>query len=312
MCANVLPDALDALAYVEAMPTSRRRATSSATIAPAVAFGDEASMMGPLRSAAVDLCVDPNETWVMLNEHVVETRIPDLVAARLDVGALNERLSVEAVRVFTESELRILGTMQFDRQTTDGQVAEQLRMPVARVRPILKSLEVDGYVARAAQGAYVQRLRVRPIVNYVVSFEAKRSDWHTALVQARAHQAFADAAYVAFDAVFAPRFARAVPSYERLGVGLLSIRSDGLSYQRMLRGTRSLLQHPITVALNAERVLGRLLGHTVSQLPQSRLPGASAGSANQEPPQLLGRASRMLEKLLGARARSSPGSLAAH
>lgn len=72
-------------------------------------------MRPSLVRAARDLFVDSDELWVLIDEHQVYGRIPDLVAARIDLAALEARFAGGWQRALNETELRALHSMRPDR-----------------------------------------------------------------------------------------------------------------------------------------------------------------------------------------------------
>jgi hypothetical protein len=260
-------------------------------------FPDEASMVAPL-TAEIRRSLAGAETWVMIGEHFVSSRIPDLVLGRINVQAFRSRLLGGWCRSLRPPELRALRQLRPDRGATAGLVARRIRISESQARRVLRQLEADSFVVRTSAGSYLRRLSIRPLLDSITTFELKRSDWRSALVQARAHQVFANLVYVVFDAAYSTRFERALPIYGAAGVGLLAMSAGSGTVRRVLKAHRSRVGDAATFALAGERALGRLLREVSTKLPESRLPGASAASGHQEPPALLGHRSRMLKRLL--------------
>lgn len=257
-------------------------------------------MLQDFVSAASRKFVAGAATWILVQEHEVTDRIADLMLARIDVPALEARLATWE-RPLTLSEVRILRCLRLGSGATPAAVGRRVRITPERARQLLLGLERQGLVVRTKAGAFRRRQRLQPAVRGVTTFELKRQDWRGALVQARAHQAFADRAYVVFDAI-ASVFSRNLARYEVLGIGLLSFCASTRSIEERAPSRISDLRDNTLAILNSERVLARLLGFTTTRLPQASLPSAAAGSGHRVPPTIVGPGSRRLEHLLSAAA----------
>lgn len=267
-------------------------------------FPNEASMIQPLVEVALSRWAQrsPDDLWVCVTEHQADTRIADLVLARVDSDALFERLQTEVIRPLTRPELAALAALRADCGTSLALIAERTRVGRQTVIRTLKRLEADGFVERTASNAWTPRLRVRRVVSRFLSFEAKRSDWRRALTQARAHRLFANEAYVAFDAVFARRFEQGKPYFRTAGIGLFGLHADKTEVRQLVPGRSGRPLDAISAALAGEEVLARLLGLRAKPLPQARLPNGEARTWGRATPTLVGAGSTALEQLLGGRA----------
>lgn len=258
-------------------------------------------MNAPVLAAAVALLAKPSESWVVLEEHQVEGRIPDLVIGRLDVPALRARLRGGWRKPLNLTELKVLRSLRPDRPATSAHMARRLRLSDEHVRSVLLGLARDRFARRTPEGGFYRTAALAPVMNYVVTIELKRSEWRRAIIQARAHQSFADEAYVAFDAAYTPRFRRALSAFRGLGIGLLSVDSETQVFRKLLHSRRSALRTSLAASLNSERVLRRLLRAGVAmRLPQSKLPGASGSTVRLVGPRLLGPVSKTLGRRLAA------------
>jgi hypothetical protein len=141
--------------------------------------------------------------WILLSQHHAESRIPDLVLARVNSEALEERLAGGQTHMLSRSEIALVRCLRADRPTSLETAAKRVYMAPASALRVLRLLEAEGYVSRARSGGYVRTLALRPLAREYVSVEAKRSDWRRALVQAVAHTSFATRCYVAFDVAYA-------------------------------------------------------------------------------------------------------------
>lgn len=164
-------------------------------------------MRPALESAVTALYCSADEPWVLLDEHQVHGRIPDLVVGRIDVDVLRARLEGGWDRALGEPELRALHAMRPDRGRSLGSVADQMHVGETRARDVLRRLVVDGFAEQTGSGSYARRAPIQPVLNRVVSVEAKRSDLVAAFSQARSHATFADLSIVVFDAAYRRRAA---------------------------------------------------------------------------------------------------------
>lgn len=266
---------------------------------PPAPFASESAMVPPLRRAIEDLFLHGEELWVILDEHQLYSRIPDLVAARLNVEALEERVKGAWTRALNETELRGLRAMRPDRGARLSLLARHMQVSEPTAQKVLRGLVHDGYAERTLTGTYARRAPVTPILGRILSFEAKRSDALGALVQAREHAAYVDGAYVAFDNAYRARFDRRREQFASHGIGLLALDARDDSFQLLERAGRGSLHHVLGRALSAERTLARLAGGLpIRRLPESRLPGASGESGRRGQPQLVGRSSKTVQRLL--------------
>lgn len=257
-------------------------------------------MIEPLAAAACEQWLHPGDPWVVVTEHRADTRIADLVLARLDERAVESRLSSRIDGPFTRSELLVLTSMRSDCGTTLSTIARRTRLSPRAATRILRRLENALAVERSNRGSWLVTFKYQPLVSRFISFEAKRSDWRRALAQARAHRLFANEAYVAFDPSYAARFEGRLPYYKTCGIGLVAVGAEPSEVRRVLRGRSGRPLDTISAALAGEQVWGRLLGVASTPLPQTRLPGVAAQSVDQAVPQLVGAHPKKLERLLSA------------
>lgn len=250
--------------------------------------------------AAVSILCAPEEPWVLVDEHQIHSRIPDLVVARIDVEALQHRLTGGWGRALNSTELRALRALRPDRGRSLASVACRMGVGEARARETLHRLVAETFVERTLTGSYARCAPVRPVLDRVISIESKRSDLRGAFSQARAHGAFADVSVVAFDLAYRHRAAAIRDAYAREGIGLLGLSAADGSWEYLLRPRRSPLIAALGRAMAAERTLARLLGAALRRLPQTRLPGDSHASVSPTAPRLFGPDSTTL-------ARSLPG-----
>jgi hypothetical protein len=265
-------------------------------------FACEADMMPAIRRIASGLWPVDREVWVLLNEHNVYSHVPDLVAARLDIEALRDRIEGRWIRGLNQREIGAMRSLRPDRGSRIEAVAARMRVAVDHARLVLHGLRRDGYVERTEAGSYARVAPIRPILSRVVSFEAKRMDARGALLQARAHTMFVDAAYVVCDRHHRRRFDALVDRYARESVGLIALDSAGRDFDLVLRATRASLRDVVLHTLGTERALARLLDPTTRETNERRLPTASEVAGLRTAPVLVGDGARVVRSLLAAAA----------
>lgn len=255
-------------------------------------------MHEPLCRAITTIFCAVEEPWVMLDEHQVHSRIPDLVVGRIDLAVLAERIDGGWSRALNQTELRALHSMRPDRGRSLRSVADHMRVGEARAREVLRGLVAEGFAERTEAGSYARRVPVRPVLDQVISVEAKRSDLVGAFHQARAHTMFADRCVVAFDLAYRHRAEALHATYRREGIGLIGLSAEDGHWVQLAKPAHARGRGILGRALAAERALARLLGGAVTRLPQTRLPGASRLIGGPGAPVLLGPAAIAVEPLL--------------
>jgi len=251
-------------------------------------FAREESMMDPVLNLAARRWGSKDYEWVLLREQQAETSIPDVVVARVAIGALHQRSADGHLRPLNRSELLTLRSLARTKAATLTTVSRRSYLGEESAARILRRLEREGRVDRSATGSWIRTGPLPCIVTHAVSLEVKRSDWRKALFQARGYRAFANEAYVVFDGAFEARFRRRVGAYAHYGIGLIAMDAATLRTTSLLPAQASRPRDPLAAALFGERVLGALLGFESRSTPQSSLPGASAQIAHQEVVQQIG------------------------
>lgn len=241
-----------------------------------------------LRKASVSIFCGRGEPWVLLDEHQIHSRIPDLVLARINTELLDTRIKGGWGRALTTTELRALRALRPDRGRSLDSAAAEMRVGRDRAKETLHRLVTDTFAEKTQSGSYARRAPVQPVVDRVISIEAKRSDLNRAFSQARAHSPFADASIVAFDLAYRHRAERIRDAYARERIGLLGLSAVDGSWDYMLPAGRSSLVRALGRSLAGERTLARLLGQVARRLPQTRLPNGSAANGYPTEPVLLG------------------------
>jgi hypothetical protein len=267
-------------------------------------FRSEADIIPYAREWLLDALSGSREHWLVVDEHLVGTRIPDLLAARVDLRALRSRIRATQWEPLNESELVALANLRRDRPTSVRAVAQAIGYTPDATRRLLRRLENLGYASEDRAGSF-RKIRGRyKVFSRFVAVEAKVRDWRRALVQARAHRSFAQECYVAFDASYSERFALGHAYFEASGTGLLAV-SPVNGVDRVLRPRASRSVDPSTFAVAGEQLWLRLQGVTRS-LPQSRLPNAAALIARPGEPVSPESRSRSLSRLVADLAEPPP------
>jgi hypothetical protein len=245
-------------------------------------FSTEAEMLPTLSKFVQSEWIAPHpaQTWVILEEQRMHSRIADLVIVRLDVEVLRARQDGDWLRPLRLTELRVIAGLRGDRTTSPAAVARKAGLEPANALRVLQSLAADGFIVRQGKG-YRRLAPGSALTQRVVSFEMKRSEPRRALSQARAHRPWADETYVAFDARFAARFESFKEQYARAGVGLIELRSDELKVRLRSRARRR--ANRLEAALIGEQALARMLGLPAGDRPERRLPHGHRISGDTEP-----------------------------
>jgi DNA-binding MarR family transcriptional regulator len=169
-----------------------------------------------------------------VDEHLVGTRIPDLLAARVELRAFRARIGAEQWEPLTEGEIVALANLRRDRTTSVQALAAHIGYTTDTTLRLLRRLEHLGY-ASESRGRGFRKIRGRyKVFSRLVAVEAKLHDWRRALVQARAHRSFAQECYVAFDPSYVDRFSIGHAYFQASGTGLLAI-SPTYGVKRLLR-----------------------------------------------------------------------------
>lgn len=253
-------------------------------------------MLPILHDAAKSIWVkaQPSHTWVLLNEQRLHSRIADLAVIRLDVDAIRARKRGKWLRPLRLRELRALHSLRPDRPATSRLVAAHMRITEASAREILRELVNAGFVVREDSGTFRRVAPIHALAERIVTVEAKRDNAGAALQQARAHRAWNDETYVAFDASYAVRFRKRDKAWRQLGIGLIELDAERWKMVRRARPHRR--SNRLEAALVGELALGRLLGASSEDRPERRLPHGHK-LADQVDPIVLGPKARWIRSL---------------
>lgn len=259
-------------------------------------FSSEAELVVQAREWLLDLVSGDEGHWLVVDEHLVGAKIPDLISARVDLRSLRSRIRSAQWQPLTGGELRVLELLRPDRSMRLSTIATHMGHTNEGTRRVIRHLEALGYVERVAGGGFVRTRNRYRMFTRLVAVEAKLRDWRRALVQARSHRTFAQECYVVFDAAYRSRFEPARAHFEASGTGLISL-SPGGQPTRLVRARSSRRVDPNAFALAGEELWLRLQGVT-RPLPQTRLPNAAARIAHRGAPGSPESRSKRLSRLL--------------
>lgn len=191
--------------------------------AAAVRYDLEADMLPPLVDAVDALVAGlPNGfDRVVLFEVPAFESIPDLVVAQLNHDAVERRRVADVAPVPDLTSVRALiglttGVVDLDvLARLSGVSRAHLR------RKVIPTLVDAGWVSDPTE--LMLRVPFEPVLNWVVTVEAKRSKWREAYAQARRHQRVADRAFVALDAASANPARSWSVEFAGQGIGLVTV-----------------------------------------------------------------------------------------
>lgn len=197
---------------------------------------------------------------VVLFEVPAFESIPDLVVAQLDRDALERRRAAGVAAVPDLASVRTLLGLAAGVADLDG-LAYRAGVTRAHLRrKVIPSLTDAGWLDRRAGALNAQdhlslRVPFEPVLNWVVTVEAKRSKWREAYAQARRHQRVADRAFVALDAAAANPARSWSVEFARQGVGLVTVDAQTNAAKVERRPRRGPKADQDARALLAERVV---------------------------------------------------------
>jgi DNA-binding MarR family transcriptional regulator len=246
-------------------------------------FKTEGEMLPLLHDAAKQIWVKSQSsgTWVLLDEQRLHSRIADLAVIRLDVDAVRIRKKEGWLRPLRLQELRALRSLRRDRQASVALVASQMRVSQAAALEVLRDLAGEGFVTRDETGTFRRIAPITALAERIITVEAKRDNPRAALQQARAHRAWTDETYVAFDASFSTRFRKRDKEWRQLGIGLIEVGSD--HWRRVYRARPHRRSNRLEAALIGELALDRLLRWSAENRPERRLPHGDRLSGRSAP-----------------------------
>lgn len=231
----------------------------------ATRFTYEAEMIPAIAEAAARLVAglpDADNHMTFFEVPSFES-VPDVVIVQFEHAALDARLTAGAMPVVDPTKVRVLlaltnGITDLDELTTTaGLTRAHLR------RAVLPDLASCGWVEPLASRSTDVELLVpfEPLLNWVVTVEAKRSKWRDAVAQARRHTVVATRAFVAIEAASATVIREHGADLAREGIGLATVDA--------VRHTTTVERMPHRRRRRTDEVARQLLGERVWQMELS-------------------------------------------
>jgi hypothetical protein len=215
----------------EAAAVRPAHATTAERQAP---FTRESDMLAPVAALAADLASGlpghRSQNAYVLFEVPTAAGVPDVLRVAFDATQLRRRAELGMAPVVDHTALRVL------LATANGPaplyvVARRARVTTAHLRrTVVPTLVEAGWLlslrGRGDQTLVKPRLKYRPLTRSVVTVEAKRNDWRSAIAQARRHQGCADRAYIAIDAATPGPLLRLAQDLSAAGIGLVTVHAE--------------------------------------------------------------------------------------
>lgn len=223
----------------------------------------------------------PSHTWLLLDEQQLHSRIADLAVVRLDIAAMRARAKGGWLRPLRLQELRAMEALRPDRGASVDLIAERMRVSSPSAGEVLRELAANRFVAKQPSGTYRRLAPATALAQRIITIEAKRDDPRSALRQARAHRAWNDETFVAFDAVYSARFRKLDKDWRALGIGLIEL--SPASWRVIFRSRPHRRANRLESALVGERALARVLGLATENRPERRLPHGHRLAGESEP-----------------------------
>lgn len=186
-------------------------------------------MLPPL-AEAVDVLVsglsDRYDRVVLFEVPAFES-IPDMVVVQVNHSALERRREAGVTPVADQASVRALLGLTAGVVDLDS-LARRVGVSRAHLRrKVLPALAVAGWLGDPADPGAPEGLMLRvpfePVLNWVVTVEAKRSKWREAYSQARRHLRVADRVFVALDAASANPARAWAAEFAAQGMGLVTV-----------------------------------------------------------------------------------------
>ena len=103
--------------------------------------------------------------WVLASEHRAGTRIPDLIAARIDPSAFESRLGHAVIRPLALADIRAMHALGQRSWREVGTISESLRVTLSYAKRILTQLAEYGLVESRFDSAEFRRCKVWGMTN---------------------------------------------------------------------------------------------------------------------------------------------------
>lgn len=181
----------------------------------------------------------------------------DLLLALPNRRLLANRLRESPFVVSSELELVILSQLGMRPTSIDRMVSHTGLRP-GTVTRVLGLLMEKRLVVESRPGLFARSPNGRPVLDRVISIEAKLSKWSKALEQAFRNHLFSTETWVLMDRARL-NSDRATASYGRLNVGLSVYDADSGELTRLVSPTRTRPVSPFYATMINEIVVSRLL-----------------------------------------------------
>ena len=123
------------------------------------------------------------EAWIIAHDVHVRYRVPDVIAARLDLRALDDRLAAGLEGSLDASEAAALVALRFRAWVDLDVAAQRMSVGTAHANRTLRKLAQKGFVQKhpVDPSRFRRENAARFITTRIVAFEAKLKDWRGAL-----------------------------------------------------------------------------------------------------------------------------------
>jgi hypothetical protein len=195
-------------------------------------FQREADMLIPIATHRKRLLPKSMADWEIFFEIQTLHGIVDILFVIPETETIAQRESSGISAVTDTAQVATLMGLTALRairgQAATGATASSLKsfVPVSPAhlkRRILPGLAASGWVEKLGDETWVVRCEYKIPLRKIIAIEVKRGEWRRALNQAAPHTHFADAAFVALDAVRVPSLDRLEPAFSHAGVGLITV-----------------------------------------------------------------------------------------
>ncbi|MGA7295860.1 MAG: helix-turn-helix domain-containing protein [Terriglobales bacterium] len=186
-------------------------------------FRFERDMFASLSELLPEKIISTPDRWVHLREPTVGNVIPDLL-----FGEWSEELR-PLKRNFTFIEARILALLEQRDELLESEISQLLHLSAPAAARAFKRIQGSGLVLPTRDGKISLDAGCFTRALFLTAVELKLRRWREALDQAINYLKFADRAYVVLDGDQIARDEEMIKAFRTYGVGLLMLRTDGLS-----------------------------------------------------------------------------------
>ncbi len=234
-------------------------------------FRWESELVKSLLPAVAKMSPGPRDLSVVTEVPCPSGGIPDIVGVLLDAAAIERREASGLGAVTNPHEAVILSRLS-EGEATLTELANVVFLSREHLRrSILPRLISAGWIAplqgRGESASTMLLVQYEDVAQWVVTVEAKLTDWRGGMSQALRHAPSADAAYLALDARFSRRVTLQASAASERGVGILTVDAS----------TGAVEERSTPVRWQTQNVLRRILAERVwTQLRSDHVPGHNA------------------------------------